>query len=293
MDITLDCIKLRADKRLDELSDGYHLSYEKVGLFSAVEATGPIDFVSEIAEQLGWLASTLRTSPVPNGIVTCTPKIANLQMNNYGRLTPGLAIVASCRMDFPMTRISQDTISGSPGSCWVNLFRNPILVTGYPIRRRSATDTGIDMSLHIMAELLQSRQVTLIDDRVIIKGFCSLLVSTAISADMVLWHLLFEPSGERISYCDPKLDKVGYEKSSQDFTLRDLVSRRHIVGWCSNIREFSGKRALCPYWTFLTYVIKAAKVRTCQSSLPIFQGLPTRWPSRNYTSKAGVARSVE
>ena len=208
-----------------------------------VGATGPIDFVSEVGEQLGWLASTLRTSPVSNGILMCTPKLSALQMRNWGTLPLGVAIVFSCRIKFSMMLMPQDTTSLSPGSCWVNLFRNPILVTGYPIRRRSTPDTGLEMSLHVIAELVQSHLVTLFDKRVVIKGFCSLLVATAILADAVIWHLLFDPSGERISYCDPRLDEVRYGKIPQELMLRDLGSRSHIVGWCSNIREYSGKRA--------------------------------------------------
>ena len=241
-----------------------------------MEATGSLDFVSEIGEQLGWLASTLRTSPVSNGILMCTPKLSTLQIKTRDTPPPGVAIVASCRMEFPMMLMPQDITARSPGSCWVNLFRNPILVTGYPIRRRSTSDTGLDMSLHVIAELLQLRQVTLFDNRVMIKGFCSLLVATAILADAVIWHLLFSPSGERISFCDPKLDDLEYERIPQDFMLRNLGSRRHIVGWCSNIRDYSGKRAPYAHQTVLTHVLKAVELQTCQSEPPISQRCQTR-----------------
>lgn len=95
------------------------------------------------------------------------------------------------------------------------------------------------MSLPMMVELIRSRQLTRVGGRVILKGFCSLLVATAVAGDTVMWHLVYNPTGERISYCDPRLENIG-SIVLEGFTLRDLEARRHILGWCSSIRECSG-----------------------------------------------------
>lgn len=202
-----------------------------------VEAEGQVDFVAEIGEQLGWLAATLRSSPVSNGVVACVPRISSFQVPILGKGCAA-SVIASCQIDFDMT-VAQDISCHSPGFCWASLFRNPLLVTNYPIRRRAEAYTGIEMSLPMMVELIRSRQLTRVGGRVILKGFCSLLVATAVAGDTVMWHLVYNPTGERISYCDPRLENIG-SIVLEGFTLRDLEARRHILGWCSSIRECSG-----------------------------------------------------
>ena len=207
------------------LQDSSILIYTQSYPFSLVTAKGQVDFVSEIAEQLAWLASTLRPSPVSSGVLACTPKIS------------------SFKIDEEMAK-NREGISFTPGFCWANLLRNPLLVTGYPIRRRTTPGTGLEVSLSVMAGLVQTRQLTGFGEKVILKGFCSLLVATAVLADAVTWHLFFNSSGERISYCDPRVEKVAY-KMPNDFFLREFESRRHIVGWWSDVREYTGKTNPC------------------------------------------------
>ena len=192
---------------------------------------------------MGWLASSLRPSPVSNGLLACFPEISDFQIydDNY---RPNDTVHASCRIGCQMD-LAQEISSSSPGFCWANLFRNPLLVTGYPIRSRCTSDTGLELSLRVLAQLVDSRQLTSIGDRIIIKGFSSLLVATAVVADAVLWHLVFNSTGERISYCDPRLESTKYN-IGEELTLRHLETRRHIVGWCSHVRELSGKRAPLP-----------------------------------------------
>lgn len=186
------------------------------------------------------MASTLRLSPTSTGVLACTPTLSRLQIYDQSIESKGVAMVVFCRISFHMT-VAQDISTLSKGFCWANLFRNPLLVTGYPIRRRASADTGLELSLLVMAELVQSRQLTNFGERLVLKGFCSLLVATAVVADAVIWHLLFNSTGERISYCDSRLENIHY-KLPQGFALRDLESRRHIVGWCSDIKEYPGKR---------------------------------------------------
>lgn len=114
-----------------------------------------MDFVSEVAQQLAWLASTLRPSPVPFGVLACTPKISSFNINELVGTHGSISIFATCDLEFPIA-MAQEISSFTPGFCWANLFRNPLLVTGYPIRRRATPDTGLEVSLGVMAELVQS-----------------------------------------------------------------------------------------------------------------------------------------
>lgn len=134
-----------------------------------------------------------------------------------------------------------DSISStSKGFCWANLFRNPVLVTGYPTAHRTDPNTGVELSLSAMIELVQSRQFVSLDGNIFLKGFCSLLVATAVAVDVVLWHFLFNSTGVQISYCNPRLKDLSNE-TCQELTLRDIETRRHVVGWCCDVRENSGR----------------------------------------------------
>lgn len=195
-----------------------------------------MDFVSEVGEQLAWLAATLRSSPVSNGVLGCLPKLSLLGVHGFNPMSSRVAI--NYRVDFELF-FDQNISCHSPGFCWTGLFRNPLLVTNYPIRRRAAANTGLEMSLSMMAKLVRSWQLLSIGGRVILKGFCSLLVATAVADNVVMWHLFYNPTGKRISYYDSRLQGIGCGMP-QEFALRDLETCRHVVGWCSDIVECSG-----------------------------------------------------
>jgi hypothetical protein len=133
-----------------------------------------------------------------------------------------------------------DTESLSTGFCWSNLFRNPTIVSGYPILHRTKSNTGLDISVACMAKLMDADQIFQLAGRIILKGFCSMLVATEVAKDVVMWHLLYNDSGERISFCDERLDVFDVSKA-RDVSLGALESRRHIVGWCGSIQEYTGK----------------------------------------------------
>lgn len=239
------------------------LMYYQHGSDCRVIAAGQVEFVSEIADQLAWLASTLRPSPVSAGVLACTPDISYCNVEeNFTSARGGIFLSVFCKLEFP-TAVTQDISSSTPGFCWANLFRNPLLVTGYPIRRRAAPDTGVEISLRVMVELVQSRQMTGFGEKIMLKGFSSLLVATAVLTDVVTWHLFFNSSGGRISYCDARIEEVAF-KMPEDFILRELESRRHIVGWCSDVGEYTGKPDLQPssYGHLLTRVSKGAPQQT-------------------------------
>ena len=170
--------------------------------------------MSEIGEQLGWLGSALRSSP-SGGVVACSPQLSDLNIRTQQAHKADAAIVSSCQIGFSMMDNRMNSLS--PGFCWANLFRNPVLVTGYPIPRRADPETGLECSLGVMTELVQSWQFVSLGERIILKGFCSLLVAAAVVADAVIWHFLFNSDGQRISYCDDRLKILNYGTSRDGF----------------------------------------------------------------------------
>ncbi|KAI9163840.1 hypothetical protein HJFPF1_05468 [Paramyrothecium foliicola] len=182
---------------------------------SVTVTAGPC-LIGDIAEQLAWLAATLRSPPSSmsrQGVVTCVPSIQNIRK-------PSDELFWACDISFDMEQILPS--NSHDGSCWTNLFWNPILVRGYPIRARSELDTGLEMSLEVMSLLMRASQIVLWDRRILIKGFSALVVATEITAEV------------------PELDSIATELPD-NISLRALEGRRHMVGWCPKAVDWCGQ----------------------------------------------------
>jgi hypothetical protein len=202
-----------------------------------VSVTAGTFYLSELAEQLAWLSATL-LPPTSPSLVTRYPRIdsVSVQVRTGERSTE--TVEASCTFSCGLGERPKNINDG--GFCWKFLFGNAVLVGGYPILRRSQSKTGLEMSLKIMWFLVNSYQLVRCEERIIMKGYSSLLVATMITSTVVLWHsLISEQQGERISYFDTRLDAFDLP-TSEVGSLRDLETKRHIVGWCYDVEEFCG-----------------------------------------------------
>ncbi|KAK7226931.1 hypothetical protein V2G26_014934 [Clonostachys chloroleuca] len=224
-----------------ELPDGTSLTITQDQSQCFIVVRGGFEFVAEIGEQLGWLGSALRPSELPEGVISCVPQISSIDLHGQSTHKGNIIIDAACQITFSMN-IMDDSNPLLSGFCWANMFRNPVVVAGYPIRHRDQGDTGLEIPLEAMAELVQSDQVFNIDGNIMLKGFCSLLVVTAVEADAAIWHFLFNADGERISYCDTRLEGTEGMRiiTPKSLELKNLENCRHVVGWCSHVREFTG-----------------------------------------------------
>ena len=100
----------------------------------------------------------------------------------------------------------EETIeSNGNGLCWHSLFRNPVIVRGFPIVERDPPLPGLEISLHIMAGLIQANRAYAFDESIILKGFSSMMVPTEQSNNMTLWHHFFHMDGSRITYLEKGL----------------------------------------------------------------------------------------
>ncbi|OXV11393.1 hypothetical protein Egran_00845 [Elaphomyces granulatus] len=85
-----------------------------------------------------------------------------------------------------------------------------------------------------MAGLTQTRRINTFNGKLFIKGFSTMLVPTKHGGGLLMWHLLYNEKGSRMSYLDNTVANVGNANAF------DLESNRHIVGWCSEMKYYAG-----------------------------------------------------
>lgn len=190
-----------------------------------VEVYGTPDVVADIGESVAWLASALQRSGRDLGLASCSPFIKGIVSRND---------VVSCQVHFVVSHVEKDT-SSLNGLCWQTMFRDPVLVAGFPILRRPSSGTGLEAPLNLMAGLVQTRRVHSFMGRIFLKGFSSMLVGVGNIDGVYIWHHYCTSDGSRISYLNANEHKV------DELRLHTLAASRHIVGWCTDATYMAGR----------------------------------------------------
>lgn len=189
------------------------------------------------------MASALCSSPYEVGVTIVTPFVSEISSMASAELNLALTEAFFCRIDFNFD-LADEAISIAHGrlngGCWHQLFRNPVIVGGYPIpRRKSKSDVGLEIDLDTMANLMGTHYVDIFQNKVFIKGFSTMLVPVLQTDNVIFWHLLQNRNGDRISYLDSKIIHADGVK------LSHLETARHILGWCSKAMCLAGRKLVC------------------------------------------------
>ena len=198
-----------------------------------LEAEGIQETIIEVGELFAWMAGALRSAP-GDRIAYVTPYLATKSDSDFRQSNEDIM----CEIKFVLQKSAAQSPSNS--KCWQNLFRNPVVVLGFPVRRRSQQEAGLEISLATLAALLGARRIAVFDGKVFLKGFSTMLVPTKRVGDMVIWHVLFNENGDRISYSDSRVREIagGFERNLKP---SELETSRHIVGWCTNVIHRTGE----------------------------------------------------
>ncbi|KAJ5976772.1 hypothetical protein N7501_000114 [Penicillium viridicatum] len=200
------------------------------------EVKGSAYSIAEVGEQLSWLGSALRSSPQTDQVVYCQPQVSNLStILDESRSGKKQKVTEfSANISFAVKHLG--TSSKVNGECWHDLVRSGVVVEGFPISRRPEVGTvkGLDIPLPMMARLAQANYVNTFLGSLVIKGFSSMLIPTENHEEMIVWHLVHNKNGDRISYLDSKVLPV------QELSASQLSQARHILGWCANARHLAG-----------------------------------------------------
>ncbi|OKL58696.1 hypothetical protein UA08_06282 [Talaromyces atroroseus] len=205
-----------------------------------VDVTGSAHVIVEIGEQLAWLGAALQW-PDSDGISSVKTQIQSQASHS---------ICISFHVE-----TESEALSTVNGNCWHNLFRSPVVVEGFPIpRRRQVSSTrGLEIPLNMMAGLARARRVNKFRSRTVLKGHFAMLLPVGQIGDIVMWHLIHDKKGGRISYNDSlAFDTV-------DIDLATLEKARHVLGWCSEMKFYGGAADA-------RYDIRASRLPRAQSS---------------------------
>ncbi|RAH76927.1 hypothetical protein BO86DRAFT_235955 [Aspergillus japonicus CBS 114.51] len=191
--------------------------------------TGPA--IAEIGEQVAWMASALRTSP-SQGTVTYSKPIIHVSRLQHNDHSPHSAFVFELTVELTEHMENRKDINGE---CWHRMMASPVVVEGFPIRRRPPhMFEGLEIPLGMLAQLVDTTRASEFDDKTLLKGFTSMAIATSYSRNIVLWHFIQEEYGGRMSHLRSE------EWPGLSVAVRDLRTARHVVGWCPEIKLFAG-----------------------------------------------------
>jgi len=121
------------------------------------------------------------------------------------------------------------------------MFRNPVVVNGFPIRARHEDEQGLEVPLDMMSILAEAHFATRYDTTLVLKGHCTMLVPTRRTERSITWHFIFNEDGKRIPYYSFRERCPGWTGTDKVSTnLLEDGNVRNFVGWASNITRHLG-----------------------------------------------------
>lgn len=167
-----------------------------------LHATGATSSVAEIGDQIAWIGAALRSSPHPEEAVYSSAHLRDLEIT--ATADSHHMFHGSCLLAFDIQQLQDSEVAGD-GGCWRGMFRNPVIVKGYPIPRRGRPNTGLEIPLDMVASLTNCQRVMSFAGITFLKGFAAMLYMHQDIGGFIYWHLCYNPKGEYISYADPRV----------------------------------------------------------------------------------------
>ncbi|KAK8045930.1 hypothetical protein PG996_013994, partial [Apiospora saccharicola] len=194
--------------------------------------------IAEVATILTWLCGALRASAredcITLGSTTCVPQGPDIT-GDIPRHT------GNPELTFQITQGIELDLPTGTGTCWLGLLGNPVVATGFMTPRRPDLLPGCEISLGMVADLARSRKISNFGDRLMIKGFSTALIPTGKRDGCIIWHVVTSPDDDYLSFSDTLIsDRIDAYPSG--LTISDLVTSRHIVGWCPETNVYTGSR---------------------------------------------------
>lgn len=209
------------------LFDGMQLSLELEDGSLQAQCVGLFDSIVEVIEIIAWISCALRESTSPDKITYCT---ANLGVDQKctERDSSAEFLIDFTEEDLPAANSAELLGCG----CWLDgLMKNPVIARGFPTAGRPDGTSGLELPLEAMALLVGATQLTVFNNRMLVKGFNAAVVPTAYSDSVIQWHFLLNNDGTRLPYGDPRIMEGPELLHAQ--AVAQVQKARHILGWTS------------------------------------------------------------
>ncbi|KAL9085266.1 MAG: hypothetical protein Q9165_007700 [Trypethelium subeluteriae] len=170
---------LREQEYETPIDESIQAAVDLTGSQVIVKACGTADAIAEVGEQLSWLSSALCPPPFEFAIAFSKP-IVDVRLAKVaaaGDATNATPDVI-CRIN-TITEGKSDENSYLNGQCWHHMFRNTVVAQGFPIPGQCGEVLGLEIPLDAMAKLLHTKHIEVFYGKLFLKGFSSMLVSTA------------------------------------------------------------------------------------------------------------------
>ncbi|KAF7540809.1 hypothetical protein G7054_g1080 [Neopestalotiopsis clavispora] len=227
---------------LVSLLDGTNFAVQHCQNVFTILVKGTKFSIVEVGEQLGWISTALRSSSQDVGIAVFRPSIHHSGMVDRLQKDKQTALRADKCVGFainPQQIGNIPPVSGVSGDCWMSLFRNPVLVQGFPVLKREEPELGIEMPPGIMAKIMRASHITFFGEKFFIKGYSALAVAVRKKGQCVIWHHISRMDGEYISYTDAEA-MLELPEGLDVISKVDIMTCRHILGWCDDAANYTG-----------------------------------------------------
>jgi hypothetical protein len=214
-----------------------------------IEALGTQSSLSDVAEQLLWISTTLRMpSGAATGMTLCSAELVPTTTTDDEAILIEQTYHQRClgKVDFRVVYKTNPLPKGlAEGDCWMELFPSCPVTIGYPIPSRKPQRPGLELPLDIMVSLVGADRVTPFGHDLIIKGYSDLFYATDHTDGCVMWHLICNKrdpvSGtSRISFADRRIPRPT-EQTPSLLRPGDVLEMRHIIGWTTTIKSNAGQ----------------------------------------------------
>ena len=200
-----------------------------------IVARGDQTALTELCEQLAWLGAALRPSSMSAGVCLSTPTLLDVRKDKP--TFSSIPTITVC-LGFNMDSCVPTSLGGT---CWHALFRNPVVVTGFPILARPNNEQGLELPFDVMTTLAESRFATHYDATLILKGLFTMLIPTRRTERTITWHFLSSTGAKRLPY-NAFREGLSEWTGMDEMNIYDLetVGLRNFVGWTSDITRNLG-----------------------------------------------------
>jgi hypothetical protein len=180
-----------------------------------VECEGPAPIVSQVISQFAWFGAACKDSPQADLYCYSSPKIENFRGSG-----------GTTQLD--LTYHSDSPDNSSDHNCWQTLCSGVSVASGFPIRARSDSTQGMELSADAMIIVGGTDYATKHNGHFMLKGFSTMFLPTIRRAQGLLWHFICEAGGP-LSYSNDTVMSTKLLEPHLD--VKCLYSMRHFVGW--------------------------------------------------------------